>query len=215
MVDNLKYSVLEAAQLVNNAEITTNGACYEFEIDGYSFLVGTETESHESARDYQYNFIDECGLSGFSEWFQNDIKRYYLDESFFIECIEEVANSYVDDLRYENDARINSLLDDIRQCENQDEADSLQQEINELENFDYDSERESYIRDCGNPVEYCQFNFGQDWLDEVIKSHGLIDWDTVVDEVLSMDGRGCLAHYDGNEYEYKVYGEYMYIYRMN
>ena len=52
-------------------------------------------------------------------------------------------------------------------------------------------------------------------MSEVAIEKNLVDLDEVIEEVKSLDGRGCLATYDGSENEEKVNGEWFYIYRTN
>lgn len=162
-------------------------------IDGAEYLVLTDEEADQEYHEYQMNLIDDMGLDSFSDWAKDEILNHHITsdyQSIFDEIQEESMSCYIDDLRH---------MDDLEE---------------EMENAGCDNEDEflEYLCDQEDSVEYFKFNFGNDEYNRIIKDNDLIDWDSVIQWVKDMDGRGIMASYDGIEMELE---NNLYAYRIN
>ena len=162
-------------------------------IDGNEYLVLTDEEADQEYHEYQMNLIDDMGLDSFSDWAKDEILNHHTTSEYqnlFDEIQEESMSCYIDDLRH---------MDDLEE---------------EMENAGCDNEDEflEYLCDQEDSVEYFKFNFGNDEYNRIIKDNDLIDWDSVIQWVKDMDGRGIMASYDGIEMELE---NNLYAYRIN
>ena len=162
-------------------------------IDGNEYLVLTDEEADQEFYEYQMNLIDDLGLDSFSDWARDEILNHHTTSDYqnlFDEIQEESMSCYIDDLRH---------MDDLEE---------------EMENAGCDNEDEflEYLCDQEDSVEYFKFNFGNDEYNRIIKDNDLIDWDSVIQWVKDMDGRGIMASYDGIEMELE---NNLYAYRIN
>ena len=155
----------------------------EIEVDGATYKVLTDDEAEEEFESYQKILFDDMGLSGYSESFQTWIKEYALDRSYFDDIVREDCENYIEDIKYDGEDRL----------------------LEEMKNVDVETEEEylEYLIDnAGDSIEYIKWNFGSDYLDEILQNKPwLIDLDTVIEEIKSWDGRRCIAYYDGEELE--------------
>ena len=96
-------------------------------------------------------------------------------------------------------------IDDLRHMDELEE---------EMKNAGCDNEDEflEYLCDQEDSVDYFKFNFGQDEYNRIIIENNLIDWDSVIEWVKDIDGRGIMASYDGIEIELE---NNLYAYRIN
>nr|DAQ97554.1 MAG TPA: hypothetical protein [Caudoviricetes sp.] len=158
-------------------------------VDGQTFLVLDDSEADEYYNDYQKELIDEVGLEGFSGSFQDWIIDNCIDEQHFFDIMNESNECYLDDIEVE--------------CSNTGEYDNrLEEEIAENGCAD----REEYLNflnsNYDNAIEWYRFNFGNEQFKDYIKDNDyVIDWDSVIEECKSVDGRGTLSSYDGEEIE--------------
>ena len=163
-------------------EIIINGYD-EIEIDGATYKVLTDEEAEEKFKSYQEDLFDDMGLSGYSESFQTWIKENALDKDYFDDIVRVDCEDYIEDIKYDGEDRL----------------------LEEMKNVDVETEEEylEYLIDnAGDSIEYIKNNFGSYYLDEILQNQPwLIDLDTVIEEIKSWDGRGCLAYYDGEELE--------------
>lgn len=162
-------------------------------IDGAEYLVLTDEEADQEYHEYQMNLIDDMGLDSFSDWAKDEILNHHITsdyQSIFDEIQEESMSCYIDDLRH---------MDDLEE---------------EMENAGCDNEDEflEYLCDQEDSVDYFKFNFGNDEYERIIKENDLIDWDSVIEWVKDLDGRGIMAGYDGIEMELE---NNLYAYRIN
>lgn len=159
------------------------------EVDGQTFLVLDDSEADEYYKDYQKELIDELGLESFSGSFQDWIIDNCIDEQHFFDIMNESNECYLDNIEVE--------------CSNTGEYDNrLEEEIAE----NGCSDREEYLNflnsNYDNAIEWYKFNFGNEQFTDYIKDNDyVIDWDKVIEECKSVDGRGTLSSYDGNEIE--------------
>lgn len=162
-------------------------------IDGAEYLVLTDEEADQEYHEYQMNLIDDLGLDSFSDWARDEILNHHTTSDYqnlFDEIQEESMTCYIDDLRH---------MDELEE---------------EMENAGCDNEDEflEYLCDQEDSVDYFKFNFGNDEYERIIKENDLIDWDSVIEWVKDLDGRGIMAGYDGIEMELE---NNLYAYRIN
>ena len=162
-------------------------------IDGAEYLALTDEEADQEYHEYQMNLIDDLGLDSFSDWARDEILNHHTTSDYqnlFDEIQEESMTCYIDDLRH---------MDELEE---------------EMENAGCDNEDEflEYLCDQEDSVDYFKFNFGNDEYERIIKENDLIDWDSVIEWVKDLDGRGIMAGYDGIEMELE---NNLYAYRIN
>ena len=162
-------------------------------IDGNEYLVLTDEEADQEYHEYQMGLIDDMGLDSFSDWAKDEILNHHITSEYqnlFDEIQEESMSCYIDDLRH---------MDELEE---------------EMENAGCDNEEEflEYLCDQEDSVEYFKFNFGNDEYNRIIIENDLIDWDSVIEWTKDMDGRDCMASYDGVEMELE---NNLYAYRIN
>lgn len=162
-------------------------------IDGNEYLVLTDEEADQEYHEYQMGLIDDMGLDSFSDWAKDEILNHHITSEYqnlFDEIQEESMSCYIDDLRH---------MDELEE---------------EMENAGCDNEEEflEYLCDQEDSVEYFKFNFGNDEYNRIIIENDLIDWDSVIEWTKDMDGRDCMASYDGIEMELE---NNLYAYRIN
>ena len=175
-----------------------NNRVFENEEAG-EYIVLTEEEAYDAAEESIKDTIEECGIESFSECFQEWILDTCVDKEWFDGYLEEYYLDYINDIRDEEASyeEYKSRLD-----EEMDEAGVETEE----EFLDY------LIEDAGNSIDWYIDNFGYEEFKSVCEECDLIDWDSVIEEVISEDGvANSIATYDGKEYEV---GEY-FIYRLN
>ena len=163
------------------------------------YIVLTEEEAYEEAEESIKNSIEDLGLESFSECFQEWILDTCVDKEWFDEYLEEYYTYYIDDIRdvkaiYEEyETRLEEEMDDAG--------------VNTEEEFLY-----YLIDDAGNSIDWYIDCFGYEEFKYICEECDLIDWDSVIEEVISEDGFAhSIATYDGKEYEVDKY----FIYRLN
>ena len=163
------------------------------------YIVLTEEEAYDAAEENLREIIEDLGLESFSECFQEWILDSCVDKEWFDGYLEEYYLNYINDIRDEESGyeEYETRLD-----EEMDEAGVETEE----EFLDY------LIEDAGNSIDWYIDCFGYEEFKSVCEECDLIDWDSVIEEVISEDGVAhSIATYDGKEY---AIGEY-FIYRLN
>lgn len=158
------------------------------EVDGKVYKVLSDEEADEEFTSYQENLIDDLGINSFSDFGQKYILENFTDTEWFDEARKESYESYIEDIKQES--------------------------ASDTEKFSSRLEEELYEADCENEEEYLErlcddegsvtwfkFNFGDDDFKAVVKENDLVNWEGVIEWVKEVDGRGCLAYYDGEELE--------------
>lgn len=178
----------------------------EFETPEGDYYVVTEEEAEELAKEDIINLFDEMGLESFTDYFRDWIIRNALDQSWFEDAVRESTESYVDGIAYEEGRLEEELL----------EADIITDTDIE-EGYDVEDAKEKYVEhlmnDIDDYVEYCGFNFGWDWVNEVATRNNLFDMDAIVEQCIFEDGIAhFIARYDGDEIELE---NGLYAYRTN
>ena len=163
------------------------------------YIVLTEEEAYNEAKESIRDLIEDLGLESFSKSCQEWILNTCIDKDWFDEYLEDYYTYYIDDIR------------DVKAVYEEYET-RLDEEMDEA-GADTEEEFLYYlIEDAGNSIDWYIDCFGYEEFKSVCEECDLIDWDSVIDEVISEDGVAhSIATYDGKEYEV---GEY-FIYRLN
>ena len=168
------------------------------EVNGQTYLVLDDEEADNYYYDYQKGLIDDLGLDGFNDYFKDWIIDNCIDEEHFFNMMNECNEFYLDDIENEG-----SLTHDNR----------LEEEMEENGCADRDEYLELLNNNYDSAVEWYRDNFGDNMLSDYIKEHEyLIDWDTVIEECKSVDGRGIISDYDGCEIELE---DWFFAYRID
>ena len=163
------------------------------------YIVLTEEEAYDAADESIRDSIEECGIESFSKDYQECILNTCVDKEWFDEYLEEYYTYYIDEIRDEESGyeEYETMLD-----EEMDEA-GVETEEEFLEYL---------IKGADDSIDWYIDCFGYEEFKSVCEECDLIDWDSVIEEVISEDGiANSIATYDGKEYEV---GEY-FIYRLN
>ena len=163
------------------------------------YIVLTEEEAYNEAEESIRNLIEDLGLESFSKSCQEWILDTCVDKEWFDEYLEEYYLNYIDDIR---DVKAVYEGYETRLDEEMDEA-GVETEEEFLEYL---------IKGADDSIDWYIDCFGYEEFKSVCEECDLIDWDSVIEEVISEDGVAhSIATYDGKEYEV---GEY-FIYRLN
>jgi hypothetical protein len=198
---------------------------YEYETPEGDYLVVTEEEAEELAKEDIRNIYDDLGLESFTPGFRDWIIMNALDNDWFEDAIRESYESYVENIESESssmgyDNRLIEEMHDHQVLSDEDfEIDEDgEPNLRELkEGIDIDDKKEEFIdllvENAGNAVDYCGDNFGWDWVTEMASTHNLVDLEEVVDQCIYEDGVAhFIARYDGEEIELE---NGLYAYRTN
>lgn len=156
------------------------------------FLILTEEEAEEEARQQLHNLFNECGYNSL-----NLNLCYYLDESWFKEYFEESYNYYIEDIKYE-EGRLEKEMEDAGV---ETEEEYLYYLVNTIDDY----------------IEEFKFQYGEEELNEVIKRNpSIIDEESLIDDIILNDGRGSIiSSYDGQENEAYINNKWYFIYKIN
>ena len=174
--------------------------------DGTEYLVCTDEEATELAKNYIADTLDNEGLGVFTKDFIDAvIDNGYLDEDWFDDVQREYEWSYVNDIESEDGEYANRLIDELVQHKIISEYD-LTEDGNISDNFDIEELKEKYVeelcREWNNSVEWYIDNFGRDDLEEVFAHYDVLDYDAVAELAIDWYGRAhFLNTYDGDELE--------------
>ena len=187
-----------------------------FDVDGDEYLVLTEDEAYEYAKDDIKAVWDDLGIESFTESFRDWIMDNAVDSEWFEDWIHEDMEAYVDDIASEDsDEFKNRLIEEMYDAKILTDADFENGRLNS--NVDFDAKREEFIDhlvgNAGDPVEYFRLNFGDDEFSKIVTENNLVDIDTVAEQCIDVDGVAhFIARYDGNEIEL---GDGLYAYRVD
>ena len=78
--------------------------------DGEEYCVLDEVEADDAMLSSVENFIEECGIDGFSEYFQDWIKDNAVDSDWFEEAFKEDARYYAEDIWEEEDNKYRNKM---------------------------------------------------------------------------------------------------------
>ena len=163
------------------------------------YIVLTDEEADEAAEESIKELINDMGLESFTEDFQQWILDNCVDSDWFAEYLEDYERGYIEDIR----------------CEESDYEEYETRLAEEMEDAGVDTEDEflEYLIECyDDPVEWFKDMFGMEEFTNTIEEYNLIDWESVINEAIEVDGCGhFIATYDGVENEMDKY----FIYRLN
>ena len=163
------------------------------------YIVLTEEEADEAAEESLKESINDMGLQSFTEDFQEWILDNCVDSDWFAEYLEDYEIGYIEDIR----------------CEESDYEEYETRLAEEMNDAGVETEEEflQYLIECyDDPIEWFKDSFGMEEFTNTIEEYNLIDWESVINEAIEVDGCGhFIATYDGVENEM---GEY-FIYRLN
>lgn len=193
---SLLNEVLKEGDEVTSIQIVDENT---IEIDGEVYKVLTDKEADENFTIYQENLIDDLGLNSFSNWAQEYIVDNFLDKDWFDEVKRETYDSYIEDIRGESSS------------DEEKYTSRLEEEIAEA-NCSNEEEYLDYLCNDEDSIIWYKYNFGNEELKSIVKENNLINWEEVIDWYKEIDGRGCLAQYDGEELELE---NNLYAYRID
>ena len=127
-------------------------------------------------------------MSQFTDYAKEYIIEHFIEEDFFDEVRKESDESYIEDIKNENATDTEKF------------SSRLEEEMHEA-NCNSEEEYLEYLYEDEDSVSWFIEMFGNDEFKEVVRKHDLIDWEKVIEWVQEIDGRGCLAYYDGEELE--------------
>lgn len=198
---------------------------YEYQTSEGDYLVVTEEEAEELAKEDIRNLYDDLGLESFTPSFRDWIIMNALDNDWFEEAVRESYEYYVEDIEDEASSMgyDNRLIEEMHDHQVLSDDDFEIDEdgepnLSELkEDIDIDDLKEEFVdllvEEAGNAVEYCGDNYGWDWVTKMATQNNLIDMNEVVDQCIYEDGVAhFIARYDGDEHELE---NGLYAYRTN
>lgn len=190
--------------------------------DGEEYCVLDEVEADDAMLSSVENFIEECGIDGFSDYFQDWIKDNAVDSDWFEEAYKEEARYYAEDIWTEEDRKYGNRLIQEMYSEDMLTDDDFEHDEDDEPMFDeclldQDELVEKYVDNrVNNEDDYIQYFrdiFGEQAFTDIVKKENLLDVDEIAKELTSVDGRGpSLSYYDGEEHDL---GNGYYAYRVN
>ena len=140
--------------------------------DGTEYLVCTDEEATELAKEYIADILDTEGIGVFTKDFVDTvINNGYLDEDWFDDVQREDEWSYVNDIEGEDGEYANRLIDELVQHKIISE-DDLTEDGNISDNFDIEELKEKYVEElCGewnNSIEWYVDVFGKKYLHTIM-----------------------------------------------
>lgn len=167
-----------------------------------TFTVMDEDEAREACYDYIEEFIDDCGIEGFTPYFQDRIYSEFLDDDWFEEACKEMQESYAYDIQSEGgEIGANRLIDECID-EGIISSDELDEDGEYTGDLDLVEEYSEFLfdrvgREYSTYAEWYVADFGD--VRDIIRSGAVsLDMDGIVDACIDEDGYGHnLASYDG------------------
>ena len=217
---------IKALAIYLNVEEDTLSEGYDDKVvetdDGEEYFVVTEDEARELAEDSIKNFIDECGIGGFTKDFQDWIINNAVEGDWFEDAQREGNEFYFDDILEEGSDKFeNRAIEELYErgiisdedFEEDDEGNVDYSQFKGDPNDYKDDFVDAMCEDWDDPVEWFRDNFGDEQFTEVVTKQNLIDIDAVVDTCIEWDGIAhFIATYDGDELELD---DGYYAYRLN
>lgn len=190
--------------------------------DGEEYLVCDEDEAREKAEESIKNFIEECGITGFTESFQTWIIDNAVESDWFEDAMREGNEFYFDDILEESSDEFESrAVEELYERGLIDDEDFDEDEDGNVDHSQFRGDprdyKDAFVDDMcegwDDPVQWFRDNFGDEQFTEAVVRHNLIDIDAVVDTAIEWDGIAhFIATYDGDEIE--LDGDY-FAYRLN
>ena len=188
---------------------------YEYETPEGDYLVVTEDEAWNLARQDIISIFEDLGLEAFTENFREWIIENALDVNEFESVVEDAMYDYIEEIReVEDDTYGTELIASMI------DAGCIDEEDLDDPEFDVDDHTEDYlsylmdgISDDVGYVDWCIDNYDEDWVTNYAIENDLFDMDTIVEECIDVDGIAhFIARYDGEEIELE---DGLYAYRTN
>lgn len=196
VIKSLDYLGLDHNTEVEESECSKN----TYIVNDTEYLVLTDEEADEARVEYLENFLDDCGIAGFSKFGQEYILENCVDTRWFDEAMRESYESYVSDIREE--------LSSSEGFETR-----LEEEMAEADCEDEESYIDYLCSQYDDATEWYRENFGEMDFSEVVKEYCSMEIDKISEFCKEQDCRGhSLATYDGRELDL---GDDYYAYRMN
>jgi hypothetical protein len=179
--------------------------------DGEEYLVCDEDEAREKAEESIRNFIDECGIEGFTKGFQDWIVDNAVESDWFEDAMREGNEFYFDDILEEGSDEFESrAVEELYERGLIDDEDFDEDEDGNVDHSQFRGDprdyKDAFVDDMcegwDDPIQWFRDNFGEEQFTEVVTKHNLIDIDAVVDTAIEWDGIAhFIATYDGDEIE--------------
>ena len=189
------------------------------------YLVLTQEEAEEYAKDDIENAFDDLGLDAFTESFQRWIIDWCLNDSYIEDWMRESYESYVEDIESENSMEYdNILIEELVDNDLLSEEDFETDEDGEVDwlslkdSVDLDDLKYQYVDSLVESQDASSwltdmYGTGSDLAELIKDNEYLIDFDKLADECISVDGVAhFISSYDGDEHELE--GDF-YAYRIN
>ena len=189
------------------------------------YLVLTQEEAEEYAKDDIENAFDDLGLDAFTESFQRWIIDWCLNDSYIEDWMRESYESYVEDIESENSMEYdNRLIEELVDNDLLSEEDFETDEDGEVDwlslkdSVDLDDLKYQYVDSLVESQDASSwltdmYGTGSDLAELIKDNEYLIDFDKLADECISVDGVAhFISSYDGDEHELE--GDF-YAYRIN
>lgn len=187
------------------------------------YVFGDYDEAVKGATNDVLMYLDDMGVEGI-----NLDMTQYVDEDWFENAERESFENYCYDIATEGDNTYDTYDNRlVQECYYANLIDDDDFEIDEdgEPNFeeckvDTDELVERYVDyHMSSIIDFIQefiWNFGKDEFNSVVKENGLVDFNELADDIVSIDGpANSLARYNGNEDEVELDGNTYYLYRNN
>jgi hypothetical protein len=222
--------------------IETYGNTDEYHLDGSEYLVLDDDEADQAALDDVKDFLDDCGIGGFTDSFREYIMENCVNsEAFFRDIYDDEYNNILESLdSYRSFAEDDWLVSEAKSRfeDGQIPADAFPsmgdyEDPNEYfesseapdEIFDMmieldfkeelaDEITPKYFEQWDNAYEFLEEIYGSNDSSSIMKTlDSYMDEDAICKEAVDADGRGhFIAKYDGEE---MYLGEDLYAYQVN
>lgn len=180
--EELQEAIKELAEETGNdieiVEIDEHSNYTNIQFGREEYMVFSDHDEAESvAKEYCEDLLDDNGIEGIRFEYLGGIERF-VNEKWFEEAFEEMADSYIGDLSEEE----------------------LEEEF---DTTDEEEAKEMYLSNYSD--DYIQSfidEFGKEEFNEVIEKNNLIDMSELAEAIVDTDGvANQLASYDGEEIE--------------
>lgn len=209
---------IEALANYLGVEPSTINVAYEYTdnlfetADGEEYLVVTEDEAYDLAKEDIENTMDDLGLEAFTPQMQDWILENAIDQDYLYDYVREDYENYVYDIENEPDDEYGTRL--AAECV---ENGLVSEE--DFENGEYVGDEDlsgllvdHLVDEVDDYGDWFISNFGMDEFKHILDNTNF-DYDAIADECISWDGVAhFIARYDGEEIELD---NGLYAYRQN
>lgn len=193
-----------------NAPVDTITRGYRDEVfeteDGEEYFVVDEDEARQLAIEDAENFIEEVGITGFTESFQEWIFDNAVKKDWFEYVLDEYNDSYIYDITLEearDDRYPSRLVEEAVEAGIISEEEGENFDMSSDEKYDLQDKYKTYLNDqVDDPIQWYRDMVGDRDFNETIVENGLTDDYAIAEEEVDVDGIAhFLASYDGEEIE--------------